>query len=66
MRTIVMMLSILLSTVLLFVSFSIGASYENVQHKTARGIVGAATISVSLKNKKLINKVITQTLSYQI
>ena len=37
MRTAVMLLSILLSTTLLFVSFSIGASYENAQQKMARG-----------------------------
>ncbi len=49
-RTIVMMLSILLSTVLLFVSFSIGTSYENAQRKMARGIAGTATVSVSPKD----------------
>ncbi|EPY2280680.1 ABC transporter permease [Clostridium sporogenes] len=49
-RTIVMLLSILLSTVLLFVSFSIGTSYENAQRKMARGMAGAATVSVSQKN----------------
>ena len=47
MRTAVMLLSILLSTTLLFVSFSIGASYESAQRKMARGIAGTATISVS-------------------
>lgn len=36
-RTLVMLLSILLSTTLLFVSFSIGASYESAQRKLARG-----------------------------
>lgn len=38
MRTAVMLLSILLSTTLLFVSFSIGASYESAQRKMARGM----------------------------
>ena len=37
-RTIVMLLSIVLSAVLLFVSFSIGTSYENAQQKMARGM----------------------------
>lgn len=46
-RTAVMLLSILLSTTLLFVSFSIGASYENAQWKMARGMAGSATLSVS-------------------
>lgn len=49
-RTIVMLLSILLSTVLLFVSFSIGTSYENAQKKMARGMAGTAAVSVSPKN----------------
>lgn len=40
-RSGVMLLSILLSTTLLFVSFSIGASYENAQKKMARGWLGA-------------------------
>ena len=47
MRTAVMLLSILLSTTLLFVSFSIGASYESAQRKMARGMAGSATISVT-------------------
>lgn len=45
-RTAVMLLSILLSTTLLFVSFSIGASYESAQRKMARGMAGSATVSV--------------------
>lgn len=45
-RTAVMLLSILLSTVLLFVSFSMGTSYESAQRKMARGMAGSATISV--------------------
>ncbi|WP_326513902.1 ABC transporter permease [Clostridium intestinale] len=49
-RTIVMFLSILLSTVLLFVSFSIGTSYENAQRKMARGMAGSATVSVRSKD----------------
>lgn len=46
-RTTVMLLSILLSTILLFVSFSIGASYESTQRKMARGLAGRATVSVA-------------------
>lgn len=46
-RSGVMLLSILLSTTLLFVSFSIGASYESVQKKMARGMAGSAALSVS-------------------
>ena len=37
-RTAVMLLSILLSTMLLFVSLSIGVSYESAQRKMARGM----------------------------
>ena len=47
-RTAVMLLSILLSATLLFVSFSIGASYESAQRKMARGMAGSATISVTV------------------
>lgn len=47
-RTVVMLLSILLSTTLLFVSFSIGASYESAQRKMAQGMAGRATISVTV------------------
>ncbi|MCU0080667.1 FtsX-like permease family protein [Extibacter muris] len=46
-RTAVMLLSILLSTTLLFVSFSIGGSYESAQRKMARGMAGSATLSVT-------------------
>ncbi|WP_175548364.1 ABC transporter permease [Lutispora thermophila] len=49
-RTSVMLLSILLSTILLFVSLSIGASYESAQKKMARGMTGSATISVTTKD----------------
>ncbi|MDE7244965.1 MAG: FtsX-like permease family protein [Oscillospiraceae bacterium] len=42
-----MLLSILLSTTLLFVSFSIGASYESAQRKMARGMAGSATLSIT-------------------
>ncbi|MDE7284170.1 MAG: FtsX-like permease family protein, partial [Lachnospiraceae bacterium] len=45
-RTAVMLLSILLSAMLLFVSFSIGVSYESAQQKMARGMAGSATVSV--------------------
>lgn len=46
-RTGVMLLSILLSATLLFVSFSIGESYESAQRKMARGMAGSATLSVT-------------------
>ena len=46
MRTAVMLLSILLSAMLLFVSFSIGLSYESAQRKMARGMAGSAAVSV--------------------
>lgn len=49
-RTVVMLLSILLSTTLLFVSFSIGASYESAQRKMAQGMAGSATISVTVSS----------------
>lgn len=47
-RTVVMLLSILLSTTLLFVSFSIGVSYESAQRKMAQGMAGSASISVTV------------------
>lgn len=53
-RTAVMLLSIVLSTMLLFVSFSIGVSYENAQQKMARGMAGSATISVQAKNRNIM------------
>lgn len=46
-RTAVMLLSIILSTTLLFVSLAIGDSYASAQKKMAKGISGTATISVS-------------------
>ncbi len=45
-RTAVMLLSILLSAMLLFVSFSIGVSYESAQRKMARGMAGSASVFV--------------------
>ncbi|EGT2198576.1 TPA: FtsX-like permease family protein [Clostridioides difficile] len=53
-RTAVMLLSIVLSTVLLFISFSIGLSYESVQRKMAKGMSGTATISVQSKNPDIL------------
>lgn len=53
-RTAVMLLSIVLSTVLLFVSFSIGLSYESAQRKMAKGMYGTATISVQSKNPDVL------------
>lgn len=47
MRTGVMLLSILLSTTLLFVSLSISDSYAEAQRKMTRGMAGSATISLS-------------------
>ncbi len=46
-RTAVMLLSIILSTTLLFVSLSIGDSYESAQLKMAKGFAGPATLAVS-------------------
>lgn len=45
-RSMVMLLSILLSATLLFVSFSIGVSYEAAQRKMARGMVGEASVKI--------------------
>lgn len=45
-RTAVMLLSILLSSTLLFVSLSLAASYESAQQKMARGVSGSATVSI--------------------
>ena len=53
MRTVVQLLSILLSTTLLFVAFSIGASYESAQRKMARGMAGSATLSLSAPEKDI-------------
>lgn len=60
MRTVVMLLSILLSTTLLFVSFSIGASYESAQRKMARGMAGSATLSVSAVEGQIEKSVLPQ------
>lgn len=57
-RTAVMLLSILLSTTLLFVSFSIGASYESAQRKMARGMAGSATLSVATKEGEIAETVL--------
>lgn len=45
-RTAVMLLSILISSTLLFVSFSLASSYESAQEKMARGMSGSATVSI--------------------
>lgn len=52
-RTAVMFLSILLSSMLLFVSFSIGASYESAQQKMARGMAGSAVFSVKAADRAI-------------
>jgi putative ABC transport system permease protein len=44
-----MLLSIVLSATLLFVSLAIGGSYESAQRKMAKGFAGTATISISAK-----------------
>jgi putative ABC transport system permease protein len=44
-----MLLSIVLSSTLLFVSMSIGDCYEKAQQKMAKGMAGVAAISVSAK-----------------
>ena len=46
-RTLVMLLSVTLSTTLLFVSLGIGSSYESAQRKMAIGYAGAAGIVVT-------------------
>ncbi len=46
-RTLVMLLSVVLSTTLLFVSLSVGESYAQAQMKMSRGMAGSATLSVS-------------------
>ena len=46
-RTAVMLLSIVLSAVLLFVSLCIGDSYEAAQRKMAKGMAGNASVSVT-------------------
>lgn len=60
MRTAVMLLSILLSTTLLFVSFSIGASYESAQRKMARGLAGSATLSVTAMDGEIKAEVLPE------
>lgn len=50
-----MFISIILSTTLLFVSFSIGASYETAQIKMSRGMSGSASISIASINKEPIS-----------
>lgn len=59
-RSAVMLLSILLSTTLLFVSFSIGESYESAQRKMARGMAGSATLSVTAVNGGIGGSVLPQ------
>lgn len=50
-RTLVMLLSVILSTALLFVSFGIGTSYESAQRKMAIGYAGEARIGVTNTDK---------------
>lgn len=51
-RTAVMALTILLSSALLFVSVSIGTSYESAQKKMARGMTGTASVSVTAADSR--------------
>ncbi len=51
-RTIVMLLSIVFSTALVFVSLTVGDSYMNAHIKMVKGMSGKATISVTTKPKK--------------
>lgn len=55
-RSLVMCLSIVLSTVLLFVSLAMGQSYESAQRKMARGMAGEATISVSAVGNSFVEE----------
>lgn len=48
-RTAVMLLSVVLSAALLFVSLAIGDSYGKAQRKMAKGFAGSAAVSVSAK-----------------
>lgn len=48
-RTVVMLLSIVLSTTLLFAALSIGDSYASAQRKMAVGLSGKATLAVSAR-----------------
>ena len=48
-RTAVMLLSIVLSAVLLFVSLCIGDSYEAAQRKMAKGMAGSAAVAVAAR-----------------
>lgn len=57
-RSAVMLLSVTLSTTLLFVSLSIGASYAAAQRKMARGMAGSAAISVTAGDKGIAKDVI--------
>ncbi len=54
-RTIVMLLSIVLSTTLLFVSLAIGESYGSAQRKMAIGKAGSATVVVSKRSGEAID-----------
>ncbi|WP_456251061.1 ABC transporter permease [Enterococcus avium] len=55
-RTLVMLLSIVLSTTLLFVSLSIGSSYEYAQKKMAIGYAGNAKVSAKSNSGDFLSK----------
>lgn len=48
-RTAVMLLSVILSAALIFISLAIGDSYESAQRKMAKGFAGTAVLSVAAK-----------------
>lgn len=48
-RTLIMLLSIVLSTALLFDAMSVGDSYAGAQIKMSRGMTGNASLAISLK-----------------
>lgn len=51
-RTIVMLLSIVFSTALIFVSLTVGDSYMNAHIKMVKGMSGKATVSVTTEPKE--------------
>jgi ABC-type antimicrobial peptide transport system permease subunit len=57
-RSLVMLLSITLSSTLLFVSLSLGASYAAAQRKMALGMAGSAAIAVTAGEKGIAKDVI--------
>ncbi|MBT9779947.1 FtsX-like permease family protein [Clostridium sp. MCC353] len=54
-----MFLSVLLSSTLIFVSLSIGASYESAQRKMARGMAGTAALSITAADGRIDAGILT-------